>query len=105
MSSESITSDAVLKEILEGLKALRSENSVLAASVDKINGRVNMLAGIKQIKDEAADAAASGKLDGEKANGVEPEKSKPLASSMSSHLQMLMLNHVARVYPRFQRSS
>jgi hypothetical protein len=75
MSTESTTSDAVLKEILEGLKALRSENSVLAASVDKINGRVNMLAGIKQIKDEAASEAASGKLDGEKANGIESAKS------------------------------
>jgi hypothetical protein len=75
MSTESTTSDAVLKEILEGLKALRSENSVLASSVDKINGRVNMLAGIKQLKDEAASAAANGKLDGEKAKEVEPEKS------------------------------
>ena len=73
MSTESTTSDAVLKEILDGLKALRSENSVLAASVDKINGRVNMLAGIKQIKDEAASEAANGKLDGEKAKEVEPE--------------------------------
>ncbi|KAH8632973.1 GTP cyclohydrolase-like protein II [Alternaria alternata] len=87
MSSESITSDAVLKEILEGLKALRSENSVLAASVDKINGRVNMLAGIKQIKDEAADAAANGKLDGEKANGVEPEKSKSVEAVSEQYEQ------------------
>ena len=42
MSTEGTTSDAVLKQILDGLKALRTENSVLAASVDKINGRVNM---------------------------------------------------------------
>ncbi|CAN9369885.1 unnamed protein product [Alternaria alternata] len=87
MSTESTTSDAVLKEILEGLKALRSENSVLASSVDKINGRVNMLAGIKQIKDEAADAAASGKLDGEKANGVEPEKSKSVEAVSEQYEQ------------------
>lgn len=87
MSSESTTSDVVLKEILEGLKALRSENSVLAASVDKINGRVNMLAGIKQIKDEAADAAASGQLDGEKANGVEPEESKSVEAVSEQYEQ------------------
>jgi hypothetical protein len=74
MSNESTTSDAVLKEILDGLKALRTENSVLAASVDKINGRVNMLAGIKQIKDEAAQEAASGNLSAEKANGVDSGK-------------------------------
>lgn len=75
MSAESVASDAVLKEILDGLKALRSENSVLAASVDKINGRVNMLAGIKQIKDEAASAAANGTLNGSKAKEAESEKS------------------------------
>lgn len=74
MSSESSTSDAVLKEILEGLKALRSENSVLAASVDKINGRVNMLAGIKQIKDEAASEAANGTLASDKATEAESGK-------------------------------
>jgi hypothetical protein len=70
MSTEGTTSDAVLKQILDGLKALRTENSVLAASVDKINGRVNMLAGIKQIKDEAASEAANATLNGEKATGA-----------------------------------
>lgn len=74
MSTESITSDAVLKEILEGLRALRTENSELAASVDKINGRVNMLAGIKQLKDEAASEAANGTLNGDKAKEVQSEK-------------------------------
>lgn len=74
MSLESTSSDAVLKEILEGLKALRAENIGLAASVDKINGRVNMLAGIKQIKDEAASEAANGTLSKEKAKESESEK-------------------------------
>ena len=74
MSVESTTSDAVLKEILEGLKALRTENSVLAASVDKINGRVNMLAGIKQLKDNAASEAATGTLSKEKAPESKSEK-------------------------------
>jgi hypothetical protein len=67
----STTSDAVLKEILDGLKALRTENVLLAASVDKINGRVNMLAEIKQIKDDAAAAAANGTLSKEKAKDAE----------------------------------
>jgi hypothetical protein len=71
MSSESTTSSAVLKEILDGLKSLRTENAQLAAAVDKIDGRVNMLAGIKQIKDEAAAAAANGTLDESKAKEVE----------------------------------
>ena len=74
MSLESSTSDAVLKEILEGLKSLRTENAELAASVDKINGRVNILAGIKQIKDDAASQAANGTLGEEQAKDVESEK-------------------------------
>lgn len=52
MSAEA-SSDALLKEILEGLNSLRKENSQLASAVDAINGRVNMLSEIKQIKDEA----------------------------------------------------
>jgi hypothetical protein len=67
MSTDSSTHDAVLKEILEGLKAMRLENSHLAAAVDKINGRVNMLAGIKQLKDDAATEAVNGTLSKEKA--------------------------------------
>ncbi len=74
MSAGSTTGDAVLREILDGLKALRTENSVLAASVDKINGRVNMLAGIKQLKDEAASNAATGNLSQEKAKEAESSK-------------------------------
>jgi hypothetical protein len=70
----SSTSDAVLKEILEGLRAMRTENAHLAASVDKINGRVNMLAGIKQIKDEAASEAANGTLSEDKAKETESSK-------------------------------
>lgn len=60
MSSESSSSDALLKEILEGLKSLRQENSQLASSVDAINGRVNMLAEIKQIKDGAKEQPSNG---------------------------------------------
>jgi hypothetical protein len=70
----SSTSDAVLKEILEGLRAMRTENAHLAASVDKINGRVNMLAGIKQIKDEAASEAANGTPSEDKAKEAESSK-------------------------------
>lgn len=44
---------AILKEILTGLKSLQQENSHLAAAVDAINGRVNMLAGVKQMQDAA----------------------------------------------------
>ena len=46
---------------------MRLENSQLAAAIDKINGRVNVLAGVKQVKDEAATDAVNGTLSKEKA--------------------------------------
>ncbi|GME46173.1 gtp cyclohydrolase ii [Neofusicoccum parvum] len=50
---------ALLGEIMSSLKALQQDNVQLSSQVDAINGRVNMLAGIKQVQD-TADAAASG---------------------------------------------
>lgn len=76
MSAESSSSDALLKEILEGLKSLRQEHSHLASSVDAINGRVNMLAEIKQIKDEAKDKPSTG------TSGL-VEKAKEVVASVS----------------------
>lgn len=58
MSVESSSSETLLKGILQELVALRKENVQLASAVDGINGRVNTLAGIKQIKDEAKDVAS-----------------------------------------------
>ena len=45
---------AMLKEILSSVRSLKQENAQLSASVDAINGRVNTLAGIKQIQDGVA---------------------------------------------------
>ncbi|KAJ4302995.1 putative GTP cyclohydrolase [Kalmusia sp. IMI 367209] len=67
------SSDALLKEILEGMNSLRKENSQLASAIDAINGRVNMLAEIKQIKDEAKDQPSNGVL----------EKAKDAIASLS----------------------
>jgi GTP cyclohydrolase II len=53
------TDNAVLSQILEGLAALRKDNATLASAVDEINGRVNMLAGVKQVHDVAAAATFS----------------------------------------------
>lgn len=44
---------ALLGEILSGLKTLQQDNAQLSSQVDAINGRVNMLAGIKQVQDTA----------------------------------------------------
>jgi GTP cyclohydrolase N terminal len=48
----------VLTEILDSLKSLRQENSQLTAAIDKINGRVNVLASVKQVHD-ASDSCES----------------------------------------------
>ena len=45
---------AMLQEILSSVRSLKQEHSQLSASVDAINGRVNTLAGIKQIQDGVA---------------------------------------------------
>lgn len=53
MASNGVNGDAsadLLKEILGELKSLKQENVKLASSVDEINGRVNILAGVKQVK-------------------------------------------------------
>lgn len=50
-------STAVLKEVLEALKALQVNQVQLASHVDAISGRVNILAGIKEVTDVAAAAA------------------------------------------------
>ena len=49
---------AVLQEILASLKTIQQENTHLAAAVDAINGRVNILAGVKQVKDMTVDPTA-----------------------------------------------
>ena len=46
--------NALLQEILSSLKSLKQDHSQLASSVDAINGRVNTLAGIKQVQDGIA---------------------------------------------------
>ncbi|KAF2095180.1 GTP cyclohydrolase II [Rhizodiscina lignyota] len=48
VNGESTT--GLLTEILSELKALKQENVHLASTIDEINGRVNILAGIKQVK-------------------------------------------------------
>jgi len=53
MASTNESVGLVLSEILESLKSLQKDNATLASAVDAINGRVNMLAGVKQIHDVA----------------------------------------------------
>lgn len=44
----------LLKEVLDAVRALQINQSQLVSNVDAINGRVNILAGIKEVADAAA---------------------------------------------------
>jgi hypothetical protein len=59
MSSSPPEQTAVLKEILEALKALQMNQVSLASNVDAISGRVNVLAGMKEVHDVASTHASS----------------------------------------------
>lgn len=59
MSTDS-ANEHLLKEVLDGLKALQKDNAQLASAIDGINGRVNMLAGVKQLHDDAASSSQNG---------------------------------------------
>ena len=59
MSSTTTDQTALMKEVLEALKALQLNQVRLASSVDAITGRVNVLAGMKEVRDlAAADSSA-----------------------------------------------
>jgi len=49
-----MTDALLLNQILSAVTQLRQDNKILAASVDAINGRVNALADVKKLKDDAA---------------------------------------------------
>lgn len=58
------TDSSILQEILANLKTLQQENAQLAATVDAINGRVNVLAGVKQSGGSAAGTVNKSSLNG-----------------------------------------
>lgn len=62
----------MLQEILSSVRSLKQEHSQLSASVDAINGRVNTLAGIKQIQDGVAHDATLPTPKKQAADGVAP---------------------------------
>ena len=46
----------LLKEVLEAVKALTLNQTLLSSHVDAISGRVNVLAGMKEVRDVAETA-------------------------------------------------
>lgn len=51
-------SDPAIQQILEILQTLQSDQKALTSAVDAINGRVNALSGVKELKDIAAPTPA-----------------------------------------------
>jgi len=76
------TNDAVLAQIMESLLALRKDNSTLASAVDEINGRVNMLAGVKQVHDAAAAPVKAEEKPKESVTNLSEAYDGPIAAEM-----------------------
>lgn len=75
----------VLQEILTSLKSIQQENTQLAAAVDAINGRVNILAGVKQMQDgTVVDAAAAKHIEPREPSLSNGSSSVPAVSSTTS---------------------
>jgi hypothetical protein len=53
MASSTPDQTALMKEVLEAVKTLQNNQIQLAANVDAISGRVNVLAGLKEVRDVA----------------------------------------------------
>jgi hypothetical protein len=53
MESSPQDQTAIMKEVLEALKTLQMNQVQLASHVDAISGRVNVLAGMKEVRDVA----------------------------------------------------
>ncbi|CAD6439631.1 a8ff98e7-32b0-4d01-89b9-984e4bf18870 [Sclerotinia trifoliorum] len=73
MSSSPPDQTALMQEILNSIKSLQLNQSQLASNVDAITGRVNVLAGMKEVRDVASTDSAT-----------IPNPSEPIASSDES---------------------
>jgi len=56
MASPAPDQSAILKEVLEAVKTLQLNQVQLSSNVDAISGRVNVLAGMKEVRDVAIDS-------------------------------------------------
>ena len=54
MATSDTDQASLLKEVLEAVKTLQLNQAQISASVDAISGRVNVLAGLKEVQDIAA---------------------------------------------------
>lgn len=77
MSSSSADQTALMKEVLGALKTLQINQAQLSSSVEAISGRVNVLAGMKEVHDVAKTTPRSTKT----------TKPEPVTGIDESHIQ------------------
>jgi hypothetical protein len=87
MASPETSNESPLNEILAGLKALQVDNAQLASAVDEINGRVNMLAGVKQVHDAASTSSANGAVPMAATKNAKDTKPAQTVASVSEHYE------------------
>ena len=87
MASPETSNESLLNEILAGLKALQVDNARLASAVDEINGRVNMLAGVKQVHDAASASSATGAVPMAVTKNAKDIKPAQTVASVSEHYE------------------
>jgi len=84
-NSESPASEQLLKDILSSLTSLKQDHAHLASAVDAINGRVNVLAAVKQSHDGVAhDANAASPRFGPQGSPHIPPRGHHSRDSLSS---------------------
>jgi hypothetical protein len=85
MSSSEPDQTALMKEVLEALKTLQVNQVQLVSNVDAISGRVNVLAGLKEVRDVAATASDSPAKEAEPISSIpEPHPSGEAVPSSPS---------------------
>lgn len=78
MASSSSDQSELLKEVLEALKALQLNQTLLASNVDAISGRVNVLAGMKEVRDVAEESTNVKTVQNESLSSVDESDSQPI---------------------------
>jgi hypothetical protein len=73
MSSTPPDQAAMMKDILDALKVLQMNQVQLASNVDAISGRVNVLAGMKEVREVALPPAALSVPPKKAESSIEPD--------------------------------
>ena len=97
-ASNANAESVILQEILASLKTIQRENSQLAAAVDAINGRVNILAGVKQMQDGTATDAFANKetVKNQSSAALDSDRPAPVEASSTQEAPVSSIPDVAR---------